>query len=85
MADKQKYIHTVSYVKKDGTKVTKKYDWSKYPEYHCETCRKTIGYHSKSKHLKSVNHLRLEKLIKELELLKITQETQTQPNEPQNN
>ena len=89
MSNNKKYIHTVKYTKKDGTVQIKKYDWSKYPNYECEICRKSIGYHSKTKHLRSANHLRLKKMTEELELLKKTQETQTnqtqEPNAPQNN
>lgn len=76
MSDK-KYTITRRYKLADGTPVEKTYNWSKYKDYHCDVCRKSLSYSSKSKHLRSKGHIRLKKYIEELELLKKSQE-QTQ-------
>lgn len=68
---KNKYTHTVTYKTKDGTFKKKTYCWKeRYSDYFCESCNITVGYHSKSKHLKSKRHLRTKKLYDEIQKLK---------------
>ncbi len=67
-----KHTHTVKYTLADGTIQTKKYNWKKYDDFYCQCCDKTVGYHSKSRHVKSLKHLRTKKLYDELMSLKST-------------
>ena len=46
----------------DGTTKYYYYDSSKYKNFHCEICDKHISYASKSKHLKSKKHLKIEEV-----------------------
>ena len=67
-----KYTHVVKYKLKDGSIQTKEYDWKKYDNFYCICCDKTVGYHSKSRHLKSIKHMRTKKLYDELMKFKLS-------------